>query len=144
MKTTASFWRVHVKQAKMHMHRILLFMSGRQCDWMIAQFTSGATRKNVAYPSGLCAERVALFHVGAMYPAVPVNTIAVTCSSLKFVVDKPLSPCGSCRQVIAETERRYGKPIRILLAGEKGAVYAVAGIKELLPLSFEAEQLKAK
>lgn len=104
----------------------------------------GSNQENVAYPSGLCAERVALFHVGAMYPLVPVNTIAVTCSSLKFVVDKPLSPCGSCRQVIAETERRYGKPIRILLAGEKGAVYAVAGIKELLPLSFEAEQLKAK
>lgn len=104
----------------------------------------GSNQENVAYPSGLCAERVALFHVGAVYPELAVTSIAITCSSTRFSVDQPLSPCGSCRQVMAESERRYGRPMRILLAGETGAVYVVSGIKDLLPLSFEAEALKIK
>jgi len=104
----------------------------------------GNNQENVAYPSGLCAERVALFHVGAVYPEIAVTSIAITCSSTRFSVDQPLSPCGSCRQVMAESERRYGKPMRILLAGETGSVYVISGIKDLLPLSFEAEALKIK
>lgn len=104
----------------------------------------GSNQENVAYPSGLCAERVALFHAGALHPELAVITIAVTCSSKQFRVDSPLAPCGACRQVMAETERRYGKPIRVLLAGETGAVYVIASVKDLLPLSFVADELKAK
>lgn len=104
----------------------------------------GSNQENAAYPSGLCAERVALFHAGAVHPELAVTTIAVTCSSKQFKVDSPLSPCGACRQVMAETERRYGKPIRVLLAGETGAVYVIGSVKELLPLSFVADELKAK
>ncbi len=104
----------------------------------------GSNQENVAYPSGLCAERVALFHAGALHPELAVTTIAVTCSSKQFKVDSPLTPCGACRQVMAETERRYGKPLRVLLAGETGAVYVIASVKDLLPLSFVADELKAK
>lgn len=104
---------------------------------------TGNNQENVAYPSGLCAERVAIFSAGANYPDVAVSTIAITCSSTKFAVNRPLSPCGACRQVIAEYERKSGKNIRIILAGETGAVYAVGSIKELLPLSFEADELKS-
>jgi cytidine deaminase len=103
----------------------------------------GSNQENVAYPSGLCAERVAIFHAGALYPDVAVTTIAITCSSSKFAVNRPLSPCGACRQVIAEYEKKSGKSIRIVLAGETGAVYVVNSIKELLPLSFEADELKS-
>jgi cytidine deaminase len=103
----------------------------------------GNNQENVAYPSGLCAERVAIFHAGALYPDVAVTVIAITCSSAKFAVNRPLSPCGACRQAIAEYERRAGKNIRIILSGDSGAVYAVNSIKELLPLSFEADELKA-
>jgi cytidine deaminase len=103
---------------------------------------TGSNQENVAYPSGLCAERVAIFSAGANYPNVPVVTIAITCSSTKFVVNRPLSPCGACRQVIAEYERKSGKSIRIILAGESGVVYAVNSVKDLLPLSFEADELK--
>lgn len=103
----------------------------------------GNNQENVAYPSGLCAERVAIFHAGATHPNVAVTTIAITCSSTKFAVNRPLSPCGACRQVIAEYEKKSGKNIRIILAGDSGAVYAVNSIKELLPLSFEADELKA-
>ena len=104
---------------------------------------TGNNQENVAYPSGLCAERVAIFHAGATYPDIPVSAIAITCHSKKFAVNRPLSPCGACRQVIAETEKRYGKPIRIILAGETGGVYLAESIRELLPLSFEADELKA-
>jgi cytidine deaminase len=104
---------------------------------------TGNNQENVAYPSGLCAERVAIFAAGANHPNVAVNTIAITCSSAKFAVNRPLSPCGACRQVIAEYERKSGKNIRIILAGESGAVYVVGSMKDLLPLSFEADELKA-
>lgn len=104
---------------------------------------TGNNQENVAYPSGLCAERVAIFAAGANYPNVAVHTIAITCSSAKFAVNRPLSPCGACRQVIAEYERKAGKNIRIILGGESGAVYVVGSMKELLPLSFEADELKS-
>ena len=104
---------------------------------------TGNNQENVAYPSGLCAERVAIFSAGAKYPDVAVSTMAITCSSPKFAVNRPLSPCGACRQVIAEYERNSGKNIRIILAGETGAVYVVESIRQLLPLSFEADELKA-
>lgn len=104
---------------------------------------TGSNQENVAYPSGLCAERVAIFAAGANHPNVAVSTIAITCSSTKFAVKRPLSPCGACRQVIAEYERKAGKNIRIILAGESGAVYVVGSMKELLPLSFEADELKS-
>ncbi|HTF02577.1 MAG TPA: cytidine deaminase [Bacteroidia bacterium] len=104
---------------------------------------SGNNQENVAYPSGLCAERVAIFHAGAVYPDVAVTAIAVTCSSERFAVNRPLSPCGACRQVMAEYEKRHNTNIRIILAGESGAVYIVGSIRELLPLSFEADELKA-
>jgi cytidine deaminase len=105
---------------------------------------TGNNQENVAYPSGLCAERVAIFHANAQHPEQAVISIAVTCASEKFTVDRPLSPCGACRQVLAETERRYGQSIRIILAGPTGPVYVAESIRELLPLSFEADELKAK
>lgn len=104
---------------------------------------TGNNQENVAYPSGLCAERVAIFSAGANYPNVAVSAIAITCSSAKFAVNRPLSPCGACRQVIAEYERKAEKNIRIILSGETGAVYVVSSMKQLLPLSFEADELKA-
>lgn len=107
------------------------------------EYVVGNNQENVAYPSGLCAERVAIFHAGATYPEVAVTAMAITCSSEKFAVNRPLSPCGACRQVIAEYEKRSGKNIRIILAGESGSVYVVSSMKDLLPLSFEADELKS-
>jgi len=105
---------------------------------------TGNNQENVAYPSGLCAERVAIFHAGATYPDQSVTALAITCSSEKFAVNRPLSPCGACRQVIAEYEKRSGKNIRIILSGESGPVYVVSSMKDLLPLSFEADELKSQ
>lgn len=103
---------------------------------------TGNNQENVAYPSGLCAERVAVFSANANHPRKAVNAIAVSCYSEKFTVSSPLSPCGACRQVIAETEKRYGKPVRIILGSTTGPVYIAESIRELLPLAFEADELK--
>lgn len=103
---------------------------------------TGNNQENMAYPSGLCAERVAIFAAGAQYPDTAVKTVAVVCTSTAFTVDKPGSPCGACRQVLAEYEMRSGKDIRLLMMGEKGRIQAVNSIRHLLPLVFRVEELK--
>lgn len=106
------------------------------------EIVTGNNQENVAYPSGLCAERVAIYSAGALHPDVPVTTIAVSCRSSQFEVNKPMSPCGACRQAMAEYEIRWKQPIRVILAGETGAVQVVNSIRDLLPLLFEADQLR--
>ena len=96
----------------------------------------GCNQENAAYPSGLCAERTALFSAGAQYPDVGVELLAIaargTDGELQY---EPVGPCGSCRQVIIESETRAKHPIRILLYGRK-CVYVIDGIRQLMPLSF--------
>ena len=106
------------------------------------QIITGNNQENVAYPSGLCAERVAIYAAGATFPNEAIETIAVTCKSPAFEVNEPLSPCGACRQAIAEYEMRHNSKIRILLAGEKGRIRMVESISDLLPFMFKAEELK--
>ena len=102
----------------------------------------GNNQENAAYPSGLCAERVAIFQASALYNKVPIKAIAICCKSLTSVIKKPVTPCGACRQVIAEYESKYNKPIRVLMQGEKGNVYAANSIESLLPLMFNRKHLK--
>lgn len=102
---------------------------------------AGNNQENAAYPSGLCAERVAIFYASAQYPKVAVKAIAVTVKSKNMVVTEPLSPCGACRQVIAEYENMSQKPIRIIMSGEKGAIYIAKSIESLLPLMFSKKYL---
>lgn len=104
---------------------------------------TGSNQENVAYPSGLCAERVALFYASSKFSESAVSAIAITASAEDFDIQDPVTPCGACRQVIAETEQRYGNhPIRIIMQGERGRVFVVEGINNLLPLMFHAEELK--
>ena len=96
----------------------------------------GCNQENAAYPSGLCAERTALFSAGAQYPDVPVEMLAIAARGTDGeLLSDPVSPCGSCRQVIIESETRAGHPIRILLYGRK-CVYVIDGIGKLMPLMF--------
>lgn len=103
---------------------------------------TGNNQENVAYPSGLCAERVAIYAAGAQYPDVAIRTIAITCKSKQFEVNEPLSPCGACRQAMSEYEMRHNKHIRIILAGESGKIRILDSIADLLPFMFKAEALK--
>lgn len=95
----------------------------------------GNNQENAAYPSGLCAERVALFAAGASFPERPVQAIALI-AVRNGTVQSALAPCGACRQVMLETEQRYGQPIRILMCGDETTIIAQS-VKDLLPLSFE-------
>ncbi len=100
----------------------------------------GNNQENAAYPSGLCAERVAIFSVFANNPDVKVRSLAVVATTGKKLVAAP--PCGSCRQTILEMEKRQGSPIRILIAYHKGAYLIANSIQDLLPLSFTSDFLK--
>ena len=96
----------------------------------------GCNQENAAFPAGLCAERSAIFAAGAQYPKESVEMLAIAARDTHGeLTTNPVSPCGTCRQVMIETETRFQKPIRILLYG-KDKVYTIDGIKQLMPLSF--------
>lgn len=101
---------------------------------------TGSNQENAAYPSGLCAERVALFHAGHQYPDMPVFALAIAAATNGRQVES-ISPCGACRQVLLEAEQRYGKPMKVLLCGTKEVVVAESA-ELLLPLCFGAKDLK--
>lgn len=104
------------------------------------QIVCGSNQENAAYPSGTCAERTAIFYANAQYPDQAVETLAIAAQTQGSFLTKPISPCGACRQVILETEHRYGKPVRILLYGTEG-VYVLEGIRSILPLQFDQDCL---
>ncbi len=99
------------------------------------QIVIGANQENAAFPSGLCAERSAIFAAQSQQPELPITTLAIAASNDEGLLKDPITPCGACRQVILEMEDRYKRPVRILLFGAR-AVYAVNSVKDLLPLSF--------
>lgn len=99
------------------------------------QIVIGANQENAAFPSGLCAERTAVFAAQANYPDQPVTALAIVARNDNGLLEEPVSPCGGCRQVILGIEDRYKQPIRIMLYGKRG-VYCVSSVKDLLPLSF--------
>ena len=101
----------------------------------------GANQENAAFPSGLCAERTAVFAAQANYPDSPIETLAIAGRNEKGVLPDPITPCGACRQVILEIEDRYKKPIKILLYGTQ-KIYCVRSVKDLLPLSFVDENMR--
>ena len=101
----------------------------------------GSNQENAAYPSGLCAERVAIFQAGAIYPNVKMLTLAITAASDTNPTLSPIPPCGSCRQAIAEYEFKQETPIEIYFMGEKGVIYKSHSITNLLPLSFDKTSL---
>lgn len=103
---------------------------------------TGSNQENAAYPSGLCAERVALFYANSQYPGVKIKALAVRARADHFHVDKPITPCGSCRQVMVEAEHRQHEKIKILMKGETGPVHVVSGIEALLPFTFYEDKLK--
>lgn len=101
----------------------------------------GSNQENAAYPSGLCAERVAIFYAGSMYPEAKILKIAITAASDTNQTTAPIPPCGSCRQSIAEYEIRQDTPIEIFFMGEIGEVYKSASLKNLLPFMFDKKFL---
>lgn len=98
---------------------------------------SGNNQENIAYPSGLCAERTALFYAQSQYPDSAPLVLAVAAYTKGRFTEASISPCGACRQVLLEAENRYKKSLRILLYGEEG-ISLIESVKDLLPLAFSS------
>ncbi len=101
----------------------------------------GNNQENAAYPVTLCGERVAVFAAAAQYPDVPVEAVAITIKSPTGTIDRPVPPCGACRQALYEYEVRHKHPIRLILQGDKGVIYSTETVQALLPLVFDASFL---
>lgn len=106
------------------------------------QVVIGNNQENASYPSGLCAERVAVFQAGAKYPGVAITSIAISASSSQQEEAVPAAPCGNCRQSIIEYEQKQKSPISIILGSEKGPIYKCISMADILPLAFNSSFLK--
>lgn len=102
----------------------------------------GSNQENIAYPSGLCAERVAIFSAGASYPDQPVQSMAITVKAENFKVTEPIMSCGACLQSMSEFELKFNQPMRIILQGETGDIYVADGLKTFMPFMFWLDGLK--
>jgi cytidine deaminase len=120
------------------------FSVGAALELATGVVVTGNNQENAAYPSGLCAERVAMFAASAQYPGIPFKAIAITAKSENFLVDYPVSPCGSCRQVMAEYENSRKASIKVILKGATGKVIVFDKSNDLLPFVFNSDQLKSE
>lgn len=117
------------------------FHVGAACRLANNKIVIGANQENAAFPSGLCAERTAIFAAQANYPEQRITTLAIAACNNQGFLQAPISPCGACRQVILEIEDRYKAPVRVLLYGTKG-IYIFDSVKDLLPFSFVDANMK--
>lgn len=101
----------------------------------------GNNQENAAYPSGMCAERVAIWRAGSEFPGVKILKLAITASSSIKKVDKPVGPCGACRQSLSEYEIKQQQPFEVLFMGEVGEVVKTQSLLSLLPFSFDSSYL---
>lgn len=101
---------------------------------------AASNQENAAYPSGLCAERAAMFYANGQFPNTPVKTIAITAFTNGEFLKNPVTPCGACRQVLLESETRFDNDITVLLYGSE-ETYLIENVKQLLPLCFEKNSL---
>ena len=100
------------------------------------EIVTGNNIENAAYPSGLCAERVAMFAAMAKYPGVPFESLAVTAHSQTKLIAEPVAPCGACRQVMVEVEQLSKRPLRVMCQGQEGPIMVFEGIESLMPFIF--------
>ena len=116
------------------------FMVGAAVRLDTGEIITGTNVENAAFPSGICAERTALAGIVSNYPGSKPVAIAVAAFNVQGLTSEPVSPCGNCRQVIAEEEFRNNSPIRVIMAGSE-KIRIVANIGCLLPLQFTRKSL---
>jgi cytidine deaminase len=132
-KATEALEGSYAPYSEFHVGAALLLKNG--------QVVIGSNQENAAFPSGLCAERVAVFAAGAHFPKEEIVAIAIKAVSKKFVVSQPTAPCGACRQSLLEYEMNQESPIAIFLQGAEGPVLEIQSIASLLPLHFSQSSL---
>ena len=97
----------------------------------------GSNQENASYPSGLCAERTALFYANSKYPKIKIREIAIIAGSINKINNNPVAPCGSCRQVISEYQTKQNADIGLYFMAEKGKIIYTDSINNLLPFKFD-------
>lgn len=117
------------------------FMVGAALKDTLGNIYLGNNQENAAYPSGLCAERVAIYHASAINPEAIFTDLAISVKSSIKKVDFPTAPCGACRQSLIEYETKQQKNIRIHFMGETGNIIQIGSIKDLLPFLFDSNSL---
>lgn len=105
---------------------------------------TGTNQENASFPAGICAERVLLSAISSIYPDATIESMAITYDNDQGPSDHPISPCGICRQSLAEYELRSGAPIRLILGGKTGPVIVLNSAMELLPMAFTGHEIKKK
>ena len=105
------------------------------------KMVSGNNQENAAYPSGMCAERVAIWKVASEFPSAIIKSLAITASSSSQLLTEPVAPCGGCRQTMLEYELKQEQPIEIYFMGETGVIYQSDSLKNLLPFMFNKKFL---
>jgi cytidine deaminase len=103
---------------------------------------TGSNQENASFPAGICAERVTLSAASAVYPGIAVTDLALTYINESDNSNHPISPCGICRQTLAEYEQRFGRSIRLILGGFSGEIYIINRATDLLPFAFSSQELK--
>lgn len=103
---------------------------------------SGTNQENASFPAGICAERTLMSTAAVLFPGVGIKTIAISYSNINGKSDRPVSPCGICRQSFAEFQERTKSPIRIILSGLEGKVQIIENAADLLPLVFNSDDMK--
>jgi cytidine deaminase len=101
----------------------------------------GSNQENAAFPVTICAERNAVFAAAAQFPGVPILALAITVETQNKSLDKPVPPCGSCRQVMLEYELRFHQNIRLIMQGDSGEVIVAEAVKDIMPLIFDGSYL---
>ena len=101
----------------------------------------GNNQESAAYPSGMCAERVAIWKAGSSFPGIKIKKLAISASSSISLVDKPVGPCGACRQTLSEYEINQKQPFEVLFMGEIGEIVKTNSLLSLLPFSFDSSYL---
>lgn len=102
----------------------------------------GANQENASYPVGICAERTLLSAISSQYPQETAVAIAISYSNENGESQRPISPCGICRQTLLEYEQRWQHPIKLILGGQEGKVIVLQSAKDIMPFSFGAEDMK--
>ena len=103
---------------------------------------AGSNQENASFPAGICAERVTLSAASAAYPGIAIIDLALTYVNESATSNRPISPCGICRQTLAEYEQRFGRSIRLILGGISGEIYIINRATDLLPFAFNSRELK--
>lgn len=117
------------------------FYVGAAAKLVNGEIVAGTNQENASYPVGLCAERVLLASASTLYPEIAIETMAISYHSGNGDSNKPIAPCGMCRQSLQEYEIRVKQPIRLILGGLEGKIFIFEKASQLLPLGFTSESM---